>query len=468
MTPDEILEGLDDEQRDVAAAISRPVVVVAGAGTGKTTALTSRIAYGSATGELDPKATLALTFTTKAAAQLRDRLGKLDVFGVNARTFHSAAWRQMQYFWPKLTNTAPPKLLNERNELIADAATRVLGLRPDDGLTRQLSTEISWAKATNVSANSYLELSTRAGRQVSGMQPEQVATVMCFYEAVKGKRSLMDFDDILLACAALLYEYPNALAEVQAQYRHLVVDEFQDVSGIQFALLRLWLGERDDICVVGDPAQSIHAYAGANPRLHEDLSMIYPNTLRLELDCNYRSYSQITGLANRIARVSEGRVDALYLNPARGSGGDVSMAQTNSDQEELATCVAWLEERYGAGVPWEDMAVLTRVNAHATQASSALHRAGIPVTRSSQDADIDGGGGGGGSGVRVMTLHTAKGLEFDSVALLGVHDGTLPFALATTPAQIAEENRLLYVGITRARDALHISWVGSQPSQFLN
>jgi DNA helicase-2/ATP-dependent DNA helicase PcrA len=462
MTPDEILEGLDDEQRDVAAALSRPVVVVAGAGTGKTTALTSRIAYGSATGELDPKATLALTFTTKAAAQLRERLGNLDVFGVQARTFHSAALRQVQYFWPKLTGTSPPKLLSERSELIGVAATKVLGFHADESLVRQLATEISWAKATNVSADSYLTLSLRSGRQVTGASPEQVSAVMRAYEAVKAKRSLMDFDDILLACAALLYEYPRALSEVQAQYRHILVDEFQDVSGIQFALLRLWLGERDDICVVGDPAQSIHAYAGANPQLHEELSRVYPNVLRLELDCNYRSYSKITRLANQIARSSEGRVDALYLNPARGSGGDVVVAPASSNQEELSECVTWLQQQYSNGVSWDDMAVLTRVNTHAADAAKALLAASIPVVRSNPESEGDAG-----DGVRVMTLHTAKGLEFASVALLGLHDGNLPFALATTPAQIAEENRLLYVGVTRARDSLRLSWVGNQPSQFL-
>ena len=256
--------GLDAQQRAVATSFGVPVVVLAGAGTGKTRAITHRIAYGAFSGVLDPGRTLAVTFTAKAAGELRHRLAHLGVPQVQARTFHAAALRQIRYFWPLVHGVELPQVTGSTFSLIAEAA-RGLGVPIDTPLLRDLAAEISWTKVSNIAAHRYAELAARAGRQISGLDHEKVAATLARYEQVKKRRQLIDFDDILLCAIALLHEHPEVAAQVRDQYRHFTVDEYQDVSPVQRTLLELWIWDGTDICVVGDVNQAIHTFAGAQP-----------------------------------------------------------------------------------------------------------------------------------------------------------------------------------------------------------
>nr|MBA3529804.1 ATP-dependent helicase [Propionibacteriaceae bacterium] len=259
---DALLAALDPEQREVATALNGPVAVIAGAGTGKTRAITHRIAYGVATGVYNPTAVLAVTFTTRAAGELRGRLHRLGASGVQARTFHSAALRQAQYFWPRVYGGELPHVLDNRMSLVAEAASR-LRVSFDTPRLRDLVGEIAWAKVSNVSAEDYPRLAASHNRNLAAFDAETIARVFTAYEAAKRERSRIDFEDILLCAAALIAEHEEVADAVHRAYRHLVVDEYQDVSPLQEALLKLWLGERSEICVVGDPAQTIHTFAGA-------------------------------------------------------------------------------------------------------------------------------------------------------------------------------------------------------------
>ena len=260
--PELLLAALDPEQREVATALHGPVAVIAGAGTGKTRAITHRIAYGVAVGAYQPTAVLAVTFTTRAAGEMRGRLQQLGARGVQARTFHSAALRQAQYFWPKAYGGEFPSVLDNRMSLVAESASR-LRVRVDTARLRDLLGEISWSKVSNTTPEDYPRVAAPLGRTVSGIDPETVARIFTGYEELKRQRGRIDFEDILLCTAALLAEHDEIRVQVQRTYRHLVVDEYQDVSPLQHRLLELWRGDRAELCVVGDPAQTIHSFAGA-------------------------------------------------------------------------------------------------------------------------------------------------------------------------------------------------------------
>jgi DNA helicase-2/ATP-dependent DNA helicase PcrA len=544
-SPDEILQLLDPQQREVATTLGRPVVVIAGAGTGKTRAITHRIAYAAASGQQDPRAVLAVTFTTRAAGEMRARLARLGVPHVQARTFHSAALRQVRYFWPKVMGSPVPQVVANTLPLVADAFQE-LGKPADTALLRDVAGEVSWAKSANVGPDDYAGLADAAGRAVAGLEAHEVGRLLRAYERVKQARGMMDFDDILLAAAALLASDEHAAAEVRRMYRHFVVDEFQDVSPIQYALLKLWLGGRGDVCAVGDPAQSIHAFAGADRRFLLGFARDFPGTVRLELSRNYRSVPEVVAAANQVSLHSRGNVKTVRLVAERARLPDAERALPavlatvhEVDADELDDLVAWLRQGAAAGLAWQEMAVLFRVNSQAPAIEAALARAGIPyvvrggerfyerpevvraiaalraAARTAPDEPAAGGVGavlaglgwaadppdgsgrareqweswqaiaglaeesGGATladfvaaleereqlqhvpesaGVALATLHASKGLEWRAVALVGLEEGTLPFLLAATPEQLAEENRLLYVGVTRARDFLKLSW----------
>lgn len=551
--PDEILAGLDPEQREVATSQGEPVVVIAGAGTGKTRAITHRIAYGALTGALDPRATLAVTFTTRAAGEMRGRLGHLGVPGVQARTFHSAALRQAQYFWPRAYGASLPQVTEGRFSTVADAARR-LGLAADTALIRDLSAEISWAKVSNVEPESYATLARRAHREVSGVEPEVVGRLLVTYDNLLHDRGRIDFDDILLCAVALLTEHEDVAAEVRRTYRHLVVDEYQDVSPVQQRLVELWLGAGRDVCVVGDPAQTIHSFAGARAEYLLGFAERHPGARRVELVRDYRSTPEVVGVANRLLAGSGQR--HVTLRAQRAAGPVPVFEPAADDSAEAAAVSRWLKSLRADGTDWREMAVLYRINAHSPAYEAALTDAGIPYqvrnaekfydrpevrqalgalgatarTRGSepgletvrevlgalgwaekpptsggqvrerwesQNALVDLAGdlagtdglslsdlvaelqrrasveqAPAGTGVTLSTLHGAKGLEWDAVALVGIHDGGVPFVLAETPEQVAEERRLLYVGVTRAREHLRISWSTGRgrdrgPSRFL-
>jgi DNA helicase-2/ATP-dependent DNA helicase PcrA len=287
-----LLEALDPEQRQVAEALRGPVRVLAGAGTGKTRAITHRIAYGVASGVYAPTEVLAVTFTTRAAGEMRGRLRALGAAGVQARTFHSAALRQLRYFWPHVHGTELPTLIESKIGLLATAARRQR-LTADQALLRDLASEVEWAKVSNVHPDDYARVAPTRGRSVAGHDPETVARVFSAYEDGKRGQGRMDMEDVLLLTAGLLAEDERVAAQVRRQYKWFVVDEFQDVSPLQSALLDLWLGGRDELCVVGDPAQTIYSFAGAIADYLRDFPQRYAGTTSVELVRNYRSTPQI-------------------------------------------------------------------------------------------------------------------------------------------------------------------------------
>ncbi|MEO7351282.1 MAG: ATP-dependent helicase, partial [Marmoricola sp.] len=301
MQADELLSALDPEQREVATALRGPVRVLAGAGTGKTRAITHRIAYGVASGVYNPMEVLAVTFTTRAAGEMRTRLRSMGASAVQARTFHSAALRQVRYFWPKVYGGQPPELTASKIPVVAGAARRNR-VEVNQATLRDLASEIEWAKVSNVRPDDYERIAPGRGREVSGLDAGTVAHVFGSYEELKRDQGRMDMEDVLLIAAALLCEDERVAAEVRRQYRWFTVDEFQDVSPIQSALLDLWLGGRDEICVVGDPAQTIYSFAGARASYLTEFPAKFPGATNVELVRNYRSTPQIIETANALLK----------------------------------------------------------------------------------------------------------------------------------------------------------------------
>ena len=294
-----LLAGLDPEQREVATALSGPVAVIAGAGTGKTRAITHRIAYGVATGAYNPTSVLAVTFTTRAAGELRGRLQQLGARGVQARTFHSAALRQAQYFWPRglrrraARGAGQPDVAGRRGRQPAAGPGRhPQAARP--GVRDRLG-QGQQRQPRGLSAARRDATTAAWPRSI----PETVARVFAGYEQAKQDRSRIDFEDILLCAAALLSEHAEVADTIRRTYRHLVVDEYQDVSPLQEALLTLWRGDRTDLCVVGDPAQTIHSFAGAQASFLTGFARRFPGATVVRLVRDYRSTPQVVGLANR-------------------------------------------------------------------------------------------------------------------------------------------------------------------------
>ncbi|WP_231920456.1 ATP-dependent DNA helicase UvrD2 [Microlunatus soli] len=566
MSVDALLERLDPEQREVATTFGGPVAVIAGAGTGKTRAITHRIAYAVAAGVYNPTSVLAVTFTTRAAGEMRGRLQQLGVRGVQARTFHSAALRQAQYFWPKAYGSDLPPVVDNRWGMVAEAASR-LRVSTETAALRDLSGEIGWAKVSNVTPDSYVGVAGRQDRQLASFDAETVARVFAAYEEVKRDRQRIDFEDILLCTAAMISDHDRVAAEIRRTYRHLVVDEYQDVSPLQQTLLDLWRGESQDICVVGDPAQTIHTFAGAQASFLTGFAKRHPGSTVVRLVRDYRSTPQVVKVANRIAgsgKISE--LGAVRLEAQREPGPEARFAEAADEASEAADVADWLASLHQAGVEYRELAVLFRINAQSPAFEQALTERGIPylvrggerfyerpevrqalvalrsqVRNAPEDADDSAMTAAGqvkmllgslgwteqpptgtgavrerweslaalvavaedltrtrpgctltdvvaelqrraetqhvpsANGVTVSTLHSAKGLEWDGVAVVGVCEGSLPFVLATTEEQITEERRLFYVGVTRARKHLRVSWARTRngsgqrsPSRFLS
>ncbi len=567
-----ILAGLDEEQRAVATTLSGPLCVLAGAGTGKTRAITHRIAYGVHTGVYNPNRLLAVTFTARAAAEMRTRLRDLGVGTVQARTFHAAALRQLQYFWPHAVGGQLPGLLDHKAQIIAEAARR-LRLPTDRAAIRDLAAEIEWAKVSMLTPETYLTKALDRG-EPGGLDKLAVGRLFQAYEDVKGDRNLIDFEDVLLITVGILQEDPRVAATVRDQYRHFVVDEYQDVSPLQQKMLDLWLGGRDELCVVGDASQTIYSFTGATPRHLLDFPKRYPTANVVKLIRDYRSTPQVVGLANTLlnSRRSGGlTADALWSTPLhlvaqRPAGPSPEFLECSDDEAEAAAVAARIKILIDNGTQASEIAVLFRTNGQSEAYEQALTGAGVgyqlrggerffarkevrdailqlrAASRAAEEEplgqlvrDILGNLGyqdeapktGGAvrekweslaalvaladdlvvsrstpehtfsvvdlvaelqerataqhaptvQGVTLASLHSAKGLEWDAVFLVGLSEGLMPISFADTPETVDEERRLLYVGITRAREFLNFSWstartpggrANRRPSRFLD
>lgn len=539
------LAALDDDQRVVATTLHGPLCVLAGAGTGKTRAITHRIAHGVRSGAHHPQHLLAVTFTARAAGEMRSRLRDLGVAGVQARTFHSAALRQLTFFWPQaIGGGGVPRIQEHKAPLVAEAAGR-LGLGVDKVAIRDLAGEIEWAKVSMVTAEDYQRRAAAAGRQeAGGLDLATISSLLRTYEEVKTERAVIDFEDVLLLMVGILAERDDIADQVRRQYRHFVVDEYQDVSALQQRLLDLWLGERDDICVVGDVSQTIYSFTGASPEHLTGFRRRHPGATVVELVRDYRSTPQVVSLANRLLTSRTGRMapGAVRLEAQRPSSVPVRFESWDDDVAEAEGVAARVRVLVDQGVPLREIAILYRTNSQSEPLEDALARAGLgyqlrggerffsrPEVRGAVVAlraatKVEDSGAmpdavrlalgsvgwtteppsGRGSvrerwdslntlvhladdlyarrgasladyleelaeraaaqhapvadGVTLASMHAAKGLEWDAVFLVGLSDGLLPISMAATPEQIAEERRLLYVGITRAREHLELSF----------
>jgi len=547
-SPEALLAGLDAQQRVAAEVLFGPVCILAGAGTGKTRAITHRIAYGVASGAYAPNRVMALTFTARAAAELRGRLRQLGAGGVSARTFHSAALAQLNYFWPQVVGGQLPSVLDGKGRVLGHAA-ETLKLKVDTATLRDVAGEIEWRKVSGLSVEQY----TAAGRPTPGtLSAEQVADLLQRYEDLKDERKQIDFEDVLLACAGMIESEPAVAMQVREQYRFFVVDEYQDVSPLQHQLLDLWLGTRTDLCVVGDASQTIYSFAGARSDYLLGFEREHPGATVVRLEQNYRSTEPVIATANRLMR---GRSGALTLRPAELAHTAEAVepvpepAAYEDDRAEARAVAEQIAAELAAGARPEHIAVLYRVNVQAAALEQALGDRGIsyqirgakrffdlpevrqaimslraaslaatddPLFKSVSDVlrslgwSVQPPEGRGAvrerweslnaimglvdeqpagqtlrgftdellarqagqheptmSAVTLATLHAAKGLEWPSVYLVGLSEGLVPISYAGTFEQVDEERRLLYVGITRARRRLRLSWSarGNQPGR---
>ena len=375
MEADQLLAALDPEQRAVALAVRGPVCVLAGAGTGKTRAITHRIAYAVATGVVNPAQVLALTFTVRAAGELRGRLRSLGggAEAVRATTFHAAALRQLTYFWPRVIGGRAPRLVESKLPLLREAA-RDLGLRLDGPALSEAVTEIEWAKVCQVHPDSYVFAATQAGRGPSA-GVEDTGRVYAAYEALRRDRQLIDFESVLELTAAILLTEPAVAREVHGQFRYFTVDEFQDVNPLQKLLLDAWLGGREEVCVVGDPRQTIYSFTGATAQYLRSFGGDFPKATVVRLVRDYRSTPQVVSVANRLVAAA-GDAEALV---AQRTPGPEPVVTRYADEEAEATGVAAsIAALTRSGVPPNEIAVLLRINAHMERFERALSDAKVP------------------------------------------------------------------------------------------
>ncbi|GAA1993349.1 ATP-dependent DNA helicase UvrD2 [Amycolatopsis minnesotensis] len=538
-----LLDALDPEQRAAAGAPRGPVCVLAGAGTGKTRTITHRIAHLIASGHVAAGQVLAVTFTARAAGEMRTRLRSLGVDGAQALTFHAAARRQLRYFWPRVVGDRPWDLVDNKFRLVGQAANRA-GAGTEIETVRDLASEIEWAKASLVAPDDYPAVAARTQRDTP-VPVAKVAEVYRRYEEVKNSAQVLDFDDLLLHTTAALEEHGAVAQEFRERYRCFVVDEYQDVTPLQQRLLDAWLGGRDDLTVVGDANQTIYSFGGASPRSLLEFTRRFPEATVVRLERDYRSTPQVVDLANRVIGAAHGRPagSRLQLIGQRHAGPEPRFAEYEDEPAEASAAAARIRQLLDGGVAASEIAILYRVNAQSEAYEQALTELGIPyLVRGGERffaraevrqamsalrvASADDGGrdlvtsvrrvlakvglteqppAGGAAkerwdallalvelaeelatavegadlaryvadleqraaaqhpptveGVTLASLHAAKGLEWDAVFLVGLADGTMPILHADgDDSAIEEERRLLYVGVTRAREHLSLSW----------
>ena len=542
---EEILAGLNDAQREATVAVRGPVAILAGAGTGKTTTITRRIAYQVASGTFPAQALLAVTFTEKAAGELKTRLGKLGVEGVEARTFHAAALSQLSRFWEPSTGERLPEILDSKAPLIASLAN---ALPPPHKFMprRELAGEIEWAKNRMIPSEQYLAALEELGHQPP-IPAELMAGIYRGYERRKERTGRIDFEDMLLLGVQLLTGHPAAAEAVHERFHAFTVDEYQDVNPLQQALLECWLGDREELCVVGDDYQTIYSFTGASPNYLLGFVDRHPGATIVRLEENYRSTPQVLTVANALAERLGGF--EKRLRPTLPDG-PVPTARALADPDaEVAFVLGEVQRLHADGIAYEEVAVIYRINARSEAYEESFAQAGVPyqvrdgaflrrpaaravlaqlrrikmdlgivaavetitdglgfdpevdpddteeVTRQADlgrlralgaefaAAHPDGDAAAfmgelgrrfstreTGRGVNLLTYHRAKGLEFDAVFLPRLLDKELPFRSQRSIADPMEERRLFYVGITRARKHLYLSWPRegrTTPSPFL-
>jgi len=541
------LSVLDEDQRVAAEAPRGPVCILAGAGTGKTRTITYRIANLIDRGQVAPNRVLAVTFTKRAAGEMRDRLTAMGIGGVQARTFHSAAMRQLQYFWPQIAGDLPWRVLDNKFPIVA-RATRAAGLDTGKEMVRDLLSEIEWAKSSVIGPEDYVQRIADSPRTPPA-DAQKVAQVYRFYEEAKTSPEgmLIDYDDLLIHVAGALENAPAVAEEFRAQYQSFVVDEYQDVTPLQQRVLEAWLGTRDDLTVVGDANQTIYSFTGATPDYLLNFSRTYEHATVVKLQRDYRSTVEITELANTVIGKASGRIAGtrLELQGMRGHGPAPQFNGYDDEPAEARAVAQKVRKLLNDGVPAREIAILYRINAQSAAFEAALADEGIvyqvrsgegffqraeireafaQLLRASKRTDLpddpvriaraalaplgltpeepegakarerwqslsalvdlieeivrtreastmaevlgslrrraEAKQPPAVDGVTLASLHAAKGLEWDAVFLVGLVEKTLPIshALKAGDEQIEEERRLFYVGVTRAREHLHMSW----------
>ena len=453
------MDGLNERQRAAVEAPETPLCIRAGAGTGKTRVLTRRIAHQAAVGAIDSQRTLALTFTRKAASELRDRLAELGLRGsVSAGTFHSAAFAQLRTRWAE-RGVRPPELAQDKRGLVARAAKQV-GLQLAKAEVLDVVTEIEWAKARRISPDSYGNTATSLHRW-SALDPALIGDLYQRYEDEKTKRRVVDFDDLLILALRDMNDDADYAEARRWRFQHLFVDEFQDVNRLQFDLLRAWLGDRNDLCAVGDPNQAIYSWNGADSDYIERFGDWFGGAAVLDLVDNYRSTPQILAAGRAVLPAGTSSLISHRLDGPRPT------VTTHADDTDEATSIARaLRDAKGLETAWSSMAVLARTNAQTAKLTAALRQGKIPyrvrIDANRTEDDAAGGPPNSADAVDVATFHAAKGLEWPIVHLSGLERGLVPISRAQTPAEIAEEQRLLYVAITRAERELHCHWAAER------
>lgn len=534
-SPEFLLEALDDEQREAATSLVGATCILAGAGTGKTRTITHRIAYGITQGYFAANRVLALTYTNKAAAELRTRLRELGSGSVSVKTFHAAALSQLEYFWPQFAGVPAPTIIESKARLIAQTAES-MAIRLDASAVRDVASEIEWRKFSMLSLDAYAEIAAERPK-VAGLSAIKNVELQRLYEQAKIQAQKIDWEDVLILTLGLLRAEPRALTHVQQQYRFFTVDEYQDISPLQHALLDEWLGSRSDLCVVGDPNQTIYSFTGASATFLRNFGSRFGDAKVIRLTRNYRSTQQIVSFANRLISHS---ADSESLVSQSELGVAPRIFKYGSVADEAKAVATAIKKQIDGGVAAQDIAILYRINGQSEPFEHALAEAGIdyqvrggerffnrPEIQSairSIRAEVIANTGREPShivtdiaialgwrserpgelgaarekwealnsllaimdemprgssiaafanelderarsqheptkaAVTLSTIHAAKGLEWRQVFLVGLTEGYLPISYAKSEAEIAEEKRLLYVGVTRAKKTLELSW----------
>jgi DNA helicase II / ATP-dependent DNA helicase PcrA len=586
--PKFLTHDLNPAQREAVELTAGPVCILAGAGTGKTRVISRRVAYAIATGAVHPGHVLVVTFTDKAAAEMRERLAALGFPGVRAATFHAAALAQLRYFWPRLGGGRPPEVLESKAPLLVPLQRSLPGGYRFTAI-KDLADELEWAKARRLDPSSYQATVAAAGR-TPPVPADLFAGLFRRYERAKERSGRIDFEDMLARTIEAIAEHPDVAEEVRGRYRWLSVDEYQDTNPLQQALLDAWLGERRDLAVVGDEDQTIYTFTGATSDYLTGFARRFPDARVVRLEDNYRSTPEVLAMANRLLARTPGKPPGKRLVATRPSGPEPTVAAFESAEHEVKALVEEVGRLAGLDVDLDEVALLVRTNAQIPPFEEALAAAGIRyqvrgelfyrrtevlralgVLRSRASRAVGGGlvdaleaiwyerfgfrrdeepdgeearqrhaslvtllgiaerlqaapgpageagpgpageagpgpagdqvapgdepglagfldeigrraaaeAEGVGGGVNLLTYHRAKGLEFDAVLLPAVEEGLLPIRQASTPGEVAEERRLLYVGLTRARVHLWLSWAARRagpsgreqprrPSRFLD